>query len=185
MSVKGSSGKPTPGEYYNSEGKAQSTSMTANFGLGNEAAAFNFAKELEVKASKALTTSPAPEIEFDAEKGWHGQSTGSAEIEVAVGSRVICEKETFEGASPTSGFATASDLAPSYSGCQFELEEGGKTTKTNATIEACGFEYELLKGEEASRDDFKSGFDISKCTGGKSGESRSPTAKWKRAKRAW
>jgi len=90
-------------------------------------------------------------------------------MEITEQARVKCEKVTLEGVSPSSGDATTSDAAPSFSGCDLEVEEGGKTKTTSATIAAEGCEIEDIKAEEPSSGALESYFDISKCTGGTEG----------------
>ena len=167
MGLKGSKGKPAISEYYNNEGKLTKATLLANFGTGNQAAAFNVEKEAEYKTSKLVKLRGA-EADFDAESGWYGESTGD-EMVITEQARVKCGEERLEGVSPTSGVAATSDVAPSFSECQLEVEEGGKTKTTNATIKAEGCEFEFLKPEAPTSGDFDSGFDISKCTGGTAG----------------
>jgi hypothetical protein len=112
----------------------------------------------------------ADEVAFDTEKGWHAEAKGGGEFDITSNSKVTCEKETFEGASPTSGFSTTSDMAPAYGGCKFEIEkEKGVVTKTNAEVKARGCDFEYLGDEEPGSGKFKSEFDISKCSEGEKG----------------
>ena len=111
----------------------------------------------------------AGEDYFDAEKGWKAEAKGGGSFQITEKAKVACEKETFEGVSPTKGLASTSDMAPKYSGCKFELEVEGKTTTTKAEVNARGCNMEYLNPEEPGKDKFKAELDISKCSGGEKG----------------
>jgi hypothetical protein len=117
----------------------------------------------EVKEGKLFS---AGEVVFEEEKGWKAEAKGGGDFQITENAKVSCEKETFEGVG--SGDSATSDMAPSYSGCQFELEnEKKEVTKTSAKVEARGCDYEELAAEEPGKDEFKTEFDISNCSAGK------------------
>jgi hypothetical protein len=137
------------------------------FGSGEktEPAQLFDAELIKLKSSGQFRSAPHPG--FDLEKGWSAEGK-EGKFVITEEAQVSCEKETFEGVSPVSGFSEKMDMAPKYSGCQLEIKEGG-TTKTNATVEARGCDYEYKNPEETGKDAFKSEFDISNCTGGEKG----------------
>jgi hypothetical protein len=144
-------------------------------GQGNElleasenGGAFEMAgEELEVLQtfSKKVRLTSGEEIGVETESGWKAEGSGGGEFDITSNSKVTCEKVTFAGVSPASGFSTTSDMAPTYSGCHLEIEKESKITKTNAEVKARGCDFQYSKDEEPSGGKFTSEFDISNCTG--------------------
>jgi hypothetical protein len=146
------------------EGKGETVEvgLTA-FGESAKAAGTAQISLAEVKEGKLFSSG---EVVFEQEKGWKGEAKGGGDFQITENAKVSCEKETFEGVG--SGDSATSDMAPSYSGCQFEVEnEKKEVTKTSAKVEARGCDYEELAAEEPGKDEFKTEFDISNCSAGK------------------
>ncbi len=136
--------------------------------LGTEPAQL-YDTELVTLKKGGKFSSAAAHFGFEADKGWSAEGKGGGEFLINEETKVTCEKETFEGVSPLTGFSEKLDMAPKYSGCQLEITKESKTTKTTAKVESGGCDYELLNEEEPGKDKFKSDFDISNCTGGEKG----------------
>jgi hypothetical protein len=156
------------------EGAQEFTKYTVNGAEGTDSLYSNSNGSAFAKAGEEVTDEAAykesvkldeDKIGVETESGWSAEASSGGEFDITSNSKVTCEKETFSGVSPSSGFSTTSDMAPTYSGCQFEVEKESKVTKTKAEVKPRGCDLEYSGADDSSKGKFTSEFDISKCTG--------------------